>query len=175
MRKTLTATIRVFRLFDLRWEFHNEFSTYTVIRHSASPQPIGENIFSLVDTDWVENLGGQLIAANHIDLRPAAMAPKTPEALSEQFDGQRLVGGKIYDGRATIWTSVQTQDDGFIRTLVIDEGMDSAQAGRVIRNLLEIAAYRSMTLLALPIARQLMPEVRQLEQRLVKPITNSMT
>ena len=157
-----------FPLFDLRWEFHNEFSTYTVIRHSDSPQAIGENIFSLVDTNWVENLGGQLIAANHIDLRPAAMAPISTEALIEQFDGQRLVGGEIYDGHATIWTSVQTQDDGFIRTLVIDEGMDSAQAGRVIRNLLEIAAYRSMTLLALPIARQLMPEVRQLEQRLVE-------
>ena len=157
-----------FKSFDLRWEFHNEFSTYTVIRHSDAQQPLGENVFLLLDQDWVANLGGQLIAANHIDLRPAAMAPTTPEALSEQFDGQRLVGGKIYEGCATIWTSVQTQDDGFIRTLVIDEAMDAAQAGRVIRNLLEIAAYRSMTLLALPIARQLMPEVRLLEQRLVE-------
>ena len=157
-----------FPLFDLRWEFHNEFSTYTVIRHGEKPQPLGENTFSLVDTDWVDSLGGQLIAANHIDLRSAAMAPATAELVREQFHGQRMVGGKIYDGYATIWTSVQTQEDGFIRTLVIDEGMDSAQAGRVIRNLLEIAAYRSMTLLALPIARQLMPEVRQLEQRLVE-------
>ena len=157
-----------FPLFDLRWEFHNEFSTYTVIRHCDTPESLGENIFSLVDTDWVENLGGQLIAANHIDLRSAAMSPPTAELVSDQSDGQRMVGGKIYDGCATIWTSVQTQKDGFIRTLVIDEGMDSAQAGRVIRNLLEIAAYRSMTLLALPTARQLMPEVRQLEQRLVE-------
>lgn len=157
-----------FKTFDLRWEFHNEFSTYTVIRQGNSEQQFCLNVFSLIDSVWVESLDGQLIAANHIDLRPADSAPKTADALAEQFNGQRLVGGNIYDGLATIWTSVQADPDGFIRTLVVDGGLDSSQAGRVIRNLLEIAAYRSMTLLALPIARLLMPEVRQLEQRLVE-------
>ncbi|MDG2500804.1 MAG: DUF3422 domain-containing protein [Porticoccaceae bacterium] len=153
--------------FDLRWEFHNEFSTYTVIRQGRPAEQFCLNVFSLIDSDWVASLQGQLIAANHIDLRPSASAPATAQSLAEQFNGQRLVGGTIYEGLATIWTSVQADSDGFIRTLVVDEGLDSPQAGRVIRNLLEIAAYRSMTLLALPTARLLMPEVRQLEQRLV--------
>jgi uncharacterized membrane-anchored protein len=152
----------------LRWEFHNEFSTYTVIRHGEPEQALFTDIFSFLPSDWVKNLQGQVIAANHIDLRPAALAPKTEQEFAQKFNDQRLVGSKIYDGLATIWTSVQSEDDGFIRTLIIDEGLDSSQAGRVIRNLLEIAAYRSMTLLALPTARQLMPEVRHLEQRLVE-------
>lgn len=156
-----------FNSFDLRWEFHNEFSTYTVIRQGCPEQQFCLNVFSLIDSDWVASLEGQLIAANHIDLRPEDSASKMPEDLAEQFNGQRLVGGNIYEGLATIWTSVQADPDGFIRTLVVDWGLDSPQAGRVIRNLLEIAAYRSMTLLALPTARLLMPEVRQLEQRLV--------
>jgi uncharacterized membrane-anchored protein len=157
-----------FKEFDLRWEFHNEFSTYTVIRHGEPEQALFTDVFSLMPSGWVQHLQGQVIAANHIDLRPAALAPKTEQELAQKFNGQRLVGGKIYDGLATIWTSVQSEDDGFIRTLIVDEGLDSSQAGRVIRNLLEIAAYRSMTLLALPTARLLMPEVRHLEQRLVE-------
>lgn len=157
-----------FKEFDLRWEFHNEFSTYTVIRHGEPEQALFTDVFSFMPSDWVKNLQGQVIAANHIDLRPAALAPKTEQEFAQKFNDQRLVGSKIYDGLATIWTSVQSEDDGFIRTLIIDEGLDSSQAGRVIRNLLEIAAYRSMTLLALPTARQLMPEVRHLEQRLVE-------
>ncbi len=157
-----------FKEFDLRWEFHNEFSTYTVIRHGEPEQALFTDIFSFLPSDWVKNLQGQVIAANHIDLRPAALAPKTEQEFAQKFNDQRLVGSKIYDGLATIWTSVQSEDDGFIRTLIIDEGLDSSQAGRVVRNLLEIAAYRSMTLLALPTARQLMPEVRHLEQRLVE-------
>lgn len=157
-----------FEQFDLRWEFHNEFSTYTAVRRGQPDQPFCKNVFSLLENDWVANLQGQLIAANHIDLRPASDAPTTRQDLSQLFNDQRLVGSKIYDGLATIWTSVQSEDDGFIRTLVVDEGLDPFQAGRLIRNLLEIAAYRSMTLLALPTARLLMPEVRHLEQRLVK-------
>ena len=153
--------------FDLRWEFHNEFSTYTVVRQGRAESEFFKDVFSLIDQSWVDGISGQLIAANHIDLRPAADTPATEEALGEYFNGQRLVGGTIYEGLATLWTSVQAESDGFIRTLVIDDGLNPSQAGRVVRNLLEIAAYRSMTLLALPTARLLMPEVRQLEQRLV--------
>ena len=157
-----------FDKFDLRWEFHNEFSTYTVVHRGPPELPFCTDGFSLLDSDWVANLDGQLIAANHIDLRPASASPATEQDLSALFNDQRLVGSKVYDGLATVWTSVQSEDDGFIRTLVVDEGLDPSQAGRLIRNLLEIAAYRSMTLLALPTARLLMPEVRHLEQRLVK-------
>ena len=150
--------------FDFRWERHNEFSTYTVICQRQPETELCRNLFSLLDADWLDSIAGEVIAANHIDLRQVALAP---QALEDYFDGQRLVGSKIYDGLATIWTSVQTHSDGFIRTLVVDEGIDSLQAGRAIRNLLEIAAYRAMTLLALPIARELMPKVTKLEQRLV--------
>jgi uncharacterized membrane-anchored protein len=156
-----------FEQFDLRWEFHNEFSTYTVVHRGPPEQPLCTDGFALIDNQWVDSLQGQLIAANHIDLRPAADMPTTQQGLSKLFNDQRLVGSNVYDGLATIWTSVQSEEDGFIRTLVVDHGLDSSQAGRLIRNLLEIAAYRSMTLLALPTARLLMPEVRNLEQRLV--------
>ena len=157
-----------FDKFDLRWEYHNEFSTYTVIRRGQPEQPFCAPVFSLLGEHWVDNLEGQVIAANHIDLRPASTAPTSQEQISQLFNDQRLVGSKIYDGLATVWTSVQSEEDGFIRTLVVDEGLAPSQAGRLIRNLLEIAAYRSMTLLALPTARLLMPEVRHLEQRLVE-------
>jgi len=148
----------------LRWERHNEFSTYTVICQRQGEGEFFRNLFSLIDSEWLEAMPGEVIAANHIDLRPTTLSS---EQLPEYFEGKRLVGSKIYDGLATVWTSVQHHSDGFIRTLVVDEGVDALQAGRAIRNLLEIAAYRAMTLLALPIARKLIPEVTKLEGRLV--------
>ena len=153
-----------FKDFDLRWERHNEFSTYTVICQRQGEGEFFRNLFSLIDSEWLEAMPGEVIAANHIDLRPTTLSS---EQLPEYFEGKRLVGSKIYDGLATVWTSVQHHSDGFIRTLVVDEGVDALQAGRAIRNLLEIAAYRAMTLLALPIARKLIPEVTKLEGRLV--------
>ncbi|MDB4352139.1 DUF3422 domain-containing protein [Porticoccaceae bacterium] len=153
-----------FKEFDFRWERHNEFSTYTVICQGQPETELCRNLFLLMDADWLDSLPGEVIAANHIDLRPTSL---NSQQLQDYFDGKRLVGSKIYDGLATVWTSVLDDADGFIRTLVVDEGIDALQAGRAIRNLLEIAAYRAMTLLALPIARELIPAVTKLEGQLV--------
>ena len=107
-----------------------------------------------------------MISANHIDLRSAGEAPDSPEELEKYFDGRKLIGSKIYDGNAKLWTSMRSHSDGFSRTLLVDQGVDPSQAGRAVRNLLEISTYRSMTLLALPTARELLPEISMLEQSL---------
>ena len=152
--------------FDLRWERHNEFSTYTLICNKKLSGTAFESGFSHISDDWLSTLNGQVISANHIDLRSAGEAPDSPEDLDEYFDGRKLIGSKIYDGNAKLWTSMRSHSDGFSRTLLVDQGVDPSQAGRAVRNLLEISTYRSMTLLALPTARELLPEISTLEQSL---------
>ena len=152
--------------FDLRWERHNEFSTYTLICNKKLSGTAFESGFSHISDDWLTTLSGQVISANHIDLRSAGEAPDSPEALEKYFDGRKLIGSKIYDGNAKLWTSMRSHSDGFSRTLLVDQGVDPSQAGRAVRNLLEISTYRSMTLLALPTARELLPEISTLEQSL---------
>ena len=152
--------------FDLRWERHNEFSTYTLICNKKLSGTAFESGFSHISGDWLSALSGQVISANHIDLRSAGEAPDSPEDLDEYFDGRKLIGSKIYDGNAKLWTSMRSHSDGFSRTLLVDQGVDPSQAGRAVRNLLEISTYRSMTLLALPTARELLPEISTLEQSL---------
>ena len=152
--------------FDLRWERHNEFSTYTLICNKKLSGTAFESGFSHISDDWLSTLSGQVISANHIDLRSAGEAPDSPEELEEYFDGRKLIGSKIYDGNAKLWTSMRSHLDGFSRTLLVDQGVDPSQAGRAVRNLLEISTYRSMTLLALPTARKLLPEISTLEQSL---------
>ena len=152
--------------FDLRWERHNEFSTYTLICHKALTGTDFESGFSHISDEWLGALKGQVISANHIDLRLTGSAPETPEELDQYFDGRKLIGSKIYDGNAKLWTSMRSHSDGFSRTLLGDQVVDPSQAGRAVRNLLELYTYRSMTLLALPTARKLLPEISALEQSL---------
>ena len=151
--------------FDIRWERHNEFSTYTVISSGPSTG-VAQGALALLGSDWLSSISGEIISANHIELLPLDVAPSGREALRQYFDGERLIGGKIYDGNATIWTSMRSHSDGFTKTLVIADGINASQAGRAVRNLLEISTYRSMTLLALPTAKLLLPEISALERRL---------
>ncbi len=154
------------RDFEFRWERHSEFSTYTVISKQKILASNHYNGILALDKKWLDGIEGEVISANHIDLRSPATAPQTDSEFNEYFDNNPLIGSHIYDGNATVWTSVQSDSDGFSRVILIDEGIDLNQAGRAVRNLLELATYRSMTLLAWPVARALLPEISDLENSL---------
>ena len=154
--------------FDFRWERHSEFSTYTLISKKEISGSDHFNGFMTLDQEWISNLKGEVISANHIDLRLPKNAPQEEDEFNQYFANEPLIGSHIYDGNATVWTSVQSDQDGFSRVILIDEGIDPNQAGRAVRNLLELATYRSMTLLAWPVARSLLPELGELEKSLNK-------
>ena len=152
--------------FDFRWERHSEFSTYTFISRNTVTGSKHTNEIINLDAAWVSDISGEVISANHIDLRSPKNAPQTDKHLNDYFDNETLIGSHIYDGNATVWTSVKSDSDGFNRVILIDEGIDPNQAGRGVRNLLELATYRAMTLLAWPIARGLLSDISELEKSL---------
>jgi uncharacterized membrane-anchored protein len=89
------------------------------------------------------------------------------EALSRvHFDGNTIIGAEIGGGRARAFTDFRVRADGFGRLLVLDDGLQPRQAGRMIQRLLEIDTYRMMALLTLPVARRLWPEIEQYEREL---------
>ena len=152
--------------FDFRWEKHSEFSTYTFISRNVIAGSKHANEIMNLDAAWVSGISGEVISANHIDLRSPKHAPKNDKEFNDYFDNEMLIGSHIYDGNATVWTSVKSDSDGFNRVILIDEGIDPNQAGRGVRNLLELATYRAMTLLAWPIARGLLSDISELEKSL---------
>ena len=152
--------------FDFRWERHSEFSTYTFISDNLVTGSKHTNEIINLDAEWVSDISGEVISANHIDLRSPKNAPKNDKEFNDYFDNETLIGSHIYDGNATVWTSVKSDSNGFNRVILIDEGIDPNQAGRAVRNLLELATYRSMTLLAWPVARALLSDISELEQSL---------
>ena len=118
------------RDFEFRWERHSEFSTYTVISKQKILASNHYNGILALDKKWLDGIEGEVISANHIDLRSPATAPQTDSEFNEYFDNNPLIGSHIYDGNATVWTSVQSDSDGFSRVILIDEGIDLNQAGR---------------------------------------------
>lgn len=63
-------------------------------------------------------------------------------------------------------TDLRVHGDGFGRVLVEDRSLTSRQAGRMVQRLLEIDIYRMVALLALPVAREMLPVLSQCEQEL---------
>jgi uncharacterized membrane-anchored protein len=121
---------------------------------------------SQVPADWLAGLPGQVMVAAHVAFMPAAALDSHPDAVAPRyFGGNMLIGARIADGAGEAYTDFQLHD-GFSRLLVVDRGLTTRQAGRMMQRLLEIETYRMMALLALPVAQQLTPFLTHSEREL---------
>lgn len=155
--------------FLLKWELHNEFSSYTFFRPVAPGEGLDGSTTALdaVPADWLRSMPGKLIVATHLELRSAAEVP--PDSVMAQLSpiGRQMVGAKVADGAAWVFTDFLFEE-GFSRFLVIDVSLTRRQAGRTVQRLVEIETYRLMALLAFPVAKEVGRTVGSAEQRLAE-------
>ena len=154
--------------FEFRWERHTEFSSYMIILSQTGDLPFSETALSVLPEDWLDKLSGKMIGGEHIELRDSPSNSVDTRSLHPYFEGQSLMGSRVLDGKAAMWTSLRNYEDGFCRVLIHTESEDLCQCGRLVRSLMELSAYRNLTLIALPIARNLIPVVSSLEFRLAE-------
>jgi len=161
-----------FGRFRLKWECHTEFASFTVATATTTaPALSGADPFARMPSselpeDWLLSLKGRLIVATHIVLDQASataeeMAPK----MRQLFDTNAIVGCGASQA-AQVWTDFRIHADGFARFIVLDAGLKSLQAGRLVQRLLEIETYRVMALLGLPVAQQAAPVLNDIESEL---------
>ena len=80
--------------------------------------------------------------------------------------GSVFRGRGVADDKAQVWTAFKLHSDGFGRIVTYSKSLTSYQAGRLIQRLCELETYRLMSLMALPIARQMGSELTRIEDSL---------
>lgn len=155
----------------LRWERHGEFVSYTFITHD----PLGaqDALFAhcacdRISSEWRAAIPGQRLCANHVAVMPEGefACDELPD-FSAVLDVDSLVGSEVTDGLAQVFTDLRIAADGFTRFIVLSKAMSERRRGRLVQRLLEIETYRLLSLLALPLARQLTPRLNGFEADLV--------
>ncbi len=76
------------------------------------------------------------------------------------------MGSSPQEGAARIWGTFKLHSDGFGRFMVQNHHMSNSQLGRLTQRLMEIETYRLMSLLALPVAREITPSLNDMDQKL---------
>jgi uncharacterized membrane-anchored protein len=146
--------------FEIRWEKHTEFSSYTFLRRGITDPPFSDNALAVLPVDWLEATPGLMIAAAHCVISDApAPDPFGPE-LADWFEGQTLFGSRIVDDRARVFTTLRLHSDGFGRILLFNKELaeimdefggvsDGNEDQRLLNELTSLAAevehYRSAT------------------------------
>ncbi len=167
-----------FEVFQIRWEQHGEFSTYSFYVHDTPKDPFVDSALKKVPVDWLSQLSGQMIVAMHATiLSEESISYKETNDLTkiaEYFAGNAVIGSKVTGGAASVFTDFRIHVDGFSRLLIIDHDLRAQQAGRLLQRLFDIEVYRIMALMAFPIARGLYPALNKSDRQLYT-ITNAMT
>jgi uncharacterized membrane-anchored protein len=101
-----------------------------------------------------------------LDVRRAP--PEDAAAVVASFGDTTVVGSRIGDGAASVFTDFRIGADGCSRFLVLDHALGDRQAGRYVQRLLEIETYRMMALLAFPLARDVGATLTAAEARLAR-------
>ena len=152
----------------VRREMHMEFASYTFINLAASNKaPFTETGITPLPEGWLEQLSGTVIAAFHLEIRPAADETGGDlDYVRKHFEGMRLVGSSPQEGAARVWGTFRLHSDGFGRFMVMNHHMSDSQLGRLTQRLMEIETYRLMSLLALPVARKITPSLNDMDEKL---------
>jgi uncharacterized membrane-anchored protein len=153
----------------LKWERHGEFSGYTLVAAGPGATPFGEPPARLLPDGWLAAVPGRTIFAAHATLM-AGDRPADGARLESLFGASVVVGSEVAGGAGWIYTDFRIRDDGFSRIVVVNHGLTERQSGRMLQRLFEIEAYRMLSLLALPVARQQAGRLADMESRLAAQI-----
>jgi uncharacterized membrane-anchored protein len=154
---------------SLRWEQHTEFTTYSWGFSSKDKLP-----FDTPPTKYMQIMnvlpqpGPHLVS---IDLH--YLQGKPTNSWRSVFDASSLAACQTLDGTAITATDFNVTTDGFVRILVMGAKVEASRIGALILQLLELETYRSLSLLGLPLAQTLQPNIRISEGQLAD-ITNEM-
>jgi uncharacterized membrane-anchored protein len=156
-----TATKNQYRF---RWERHTEFTTCTLFISSHSEAPFKTPPAAEV-LDWFSTTEGELLVATQISIQASSFECRE-EILSSLFEAESIVSAELSQKEAQVWTDLRIHASGFNRILLVNYDMSATKLGRIVQYLLDIATYRNMALLALPIAQATGYKIAELDERL---------
>lgn len=139
----------------LRWEKHTEFHTCTYWQQLSEAPTAFAQASGVLPPEWLESLPGQWLVGLHVLVVPTGeCGEEAPNLVRACLDEGSLVGAKVMDGVASVYTDFRLHGDGFGRCVITASEMNPRRLGRLLQRVLEVETYRMMALLGLPAARE---------------------
>ncbi|MEM8792016.1 MAG: DUF3422 domain-containing protein [Pseudomonadota bacterium] len=160
-----------FGRFRLKWEQHTEFVTYMLYSPIAEEELFQHTLGALMEPDWVAAAPGKIISAIEIELLeadgPDGASELIETGLLKYFNIDGLAIAAVLDTGAIALSDFRIHEGGFTRfALVVHTPRGPRRIGRTVQRLIEIETYKTLALLALPIARDTSRRLNQIELEL---------
>lgn len=155
-----------FEAFTLQWERHLEFYSISIMRpYQPGEDPFARPASTLLPENWLAEQPGEVFAAFHM-LVIDNDHPSEEQDLNRYFEGHRPSISQVRLGKANLYTAFRLHTDNFGRFIIRNRGMSNPQMGRLVRRLIEVETYRLLSVIPLPLAKQIAPQLAEMDQQL---------
>ena len=143
--------------YQLKWEQHSEFVTYTLFSDGVCENPFDPKSFDAFPADWLAKAPGARISSALIRVEPMPRAATDIDRkLPGWFVSESLAVSRVADGCAVIAGDFRIDPAGHMRFAVfVQDGTTARRIGRIVQRICELEVYKIMSLLALPMARNI--------------------
>ena len=154
--------------YDVTWESHTEFVSYTAIAEGLPPRPFDPSAAAIFAADWQAQAPGRRVTAVMVRVEPMPEDQSGIEReLASWFSVESLATFWVLDKSALVASDFRIDPDGWMRFAVfVRPDLGSGRTGRIIQRLCEIETYRAMSMLGLERARMLSERLNALEPEL---------
>ncbi|MEM1343096.1 MAG: DUF3422 domain-containing protein [Pseudomonadota bacterium] len=159
--------------FRLKWERHTEFISYSLYDEGAAEGLFVNGLSQQLPTDWLERAPGAVIAAAKIEVLATTSMEEAGQIiegrLSRAFNPESLVVARVLDGQSHALADFRIDGEGFSRfAMVVQNDAGARRIGRLVQRLLEIETYRTIAMLALPVAREANATLNRIEREMTR-------
>jgi len=141
---------------QLRWERHSEFSSWTFFRRSTAKDQA--TALDGVPEDWIATLPGPVLVFCTL-----AVGEEADDFAARLDPHDALIASDVLGGAARVITDLRADARGMTRFDLVMRKGDPIVTGRLVLSLLEIETYRLMALLAFPLAGETAVSLKRLE------------
>ena len=153
--------------YQLKWEQHTEFVTYTLFMPNLEARPFDPKAFDAFPSDWLADAPGVRITSALIRVEVAPSTKEIAKLVDDWFVPESLAVSTVLDGAASIAGDFRIDAAGHMRLAVfVAEGTGRRWIGRVVQRLCEIETYKSMSMLGLARVREIGPRMAELDTTL---------
>ncbi|MEL6167932.1 MAG: DUF3422 domain-containing protein [Pseudomonadota bacterium] len=153
--------------FQLKWESHTEFVTYTIFADGVSEKPFDASTFDVFPEDWLAEAPGVRVTSALIRVEALTDESTLGPKLDEWFVPESLAASSVIDEEAVIAGDFRIDPGGHMRFAVFAKpGIGGRRLGRIVQRLCEIETYKSMSMLGLARVRAISGEIGDLDRKL---------
>jgi len=159
----------------LKWERYTEFVSYMLFQSTTDMALFEQDTHKLFPEKWYASTKGEIITSCRLDV-VGPMAQKDVEKYAVQelfgmFRRESLAMSYVLGCEAVVACDFVINDDNHIRFAVLAIGqVGENRLGRIVQRLFEIETYKSLSMLTLPVARNIFAQLGALNSDLSEAV-----